>query len=325
MKTIVAVAIGAIGTHVITKKEDLNDAPARKVRRYLHGLVRGLNRRGYKFGADPTNNKHFRIVFRLTNVAGLANAATFKDETGMTNGDVIFCMSTRVTKEAGARNLGVPIVGIVSEPPATFQVDPFCGVSAKRVQKAGDCFDNFRLAVPTLTKIFVLGNSNYNVSNRAKAKVTAAAQNAGNFAVPDIDVTAIADLEDMLAAALTARTKNAPCTEGLLVLPVDMFLSRARKIIDLVQSELLVPTFFPVPDWVTGKPSSALGAYGVPQRRCGVLMAEQVHSILANNQIPQGANRWIETPDYDLEFSTSAAAAAELGITLGPDIPPPEE
>jgi len=148
---------------------------------------------------------------------------------------------------------------------------------------------------------------------------------AGTFLHPDVDVTSLANLNQALAQ-LPARTVTQPCVNGLLVLPLDMFLSRASDIIQVVQDGKHLPTFFPVPDFVRGNESSALGAYGVSQRRCGVLMAEQVHFIFTHfGQLPQGQDRWLLAPEYDFEFSTSAPAAAKHHITLGPDIPPPEE
>ena len=57
MRRIVTVAIGVPGTHPIRNKDDLKDAGSRKVRRYLHGLVGGLNRRGYRFGEGAADNE----------------------------------------------------------------------------------------------------------------------------------------------------------------------------------------------------------------------------------------------------------------------------
>jgi ABC-type uncharacterized transport system substrate-binding protein len=304
------------------------------VRRYLHGLVGGLNRRGYRFGEGAADNE-FVIDFRLTDPPGLASPNTFRDIDGV-NPHVIFCMSTSVARAAGSHSLGVPIVGVVSEPLTEgLNQDPYCGVSAQRIQKAGDCYKNFRLAVPSLTKIFVLGNSTNSVSNRARDNVIAAALADGNFPIEQIDVTDIASLDQNLTNRLVKRTDlTQPCRDGVLVLPLDMFLSRANRIIAVAQDGKHLPAFFPVPDFVRGNASSAVGAYGVPQRRCGVLMAEQVHYIFTHNgQPPAGHNgqppgvqdRWLVAPEYDFEFSTSAPAAEKHGITLGPHIPPPEE
>jgi ABC-type uncharacterized transport system substrate-binding protein len=282
-------------------------------------LVEGLKRRGYRFCTGASANE-FVIHFHLTDVAGLSNIDTFRHAPGQ-NPDVIFCMSTAVVRGAGGHNLGVPIVGIVSEPQQEgFNVDPYCGVSAQRVQKAGECFNNFRRAVPALTKIFVLGNSDNTVSDRAMQEVTTAAQNAGNFPIEAIDITPAHNLRNRLRNQLPDRAAN---LHGLLVLPVDLFLGNARAIINIAQVEKQVPSFFPVPDWVKPRDNSALGAYGVSQRRCGVMMAEQVHLALTTG-IPSGAARWIMAQEYDFDFLTSAEAATALNITLGVD-PPPED
>lgn len=320
-KRIVAVAMGAqAGNYQIDKTTDLKDAGNKKVRRYVHGLVTGLNRRGYRLGPD------YIIDFYLTNELGLSSATTFRDRNGE-NPDVIFCMSTRVVRAAGAISLGttVPIVGIVSDPQAeAFNQDPYCGVSARRTQTAGDGFNNFRRAVTSLTRIYILGDSTNTVSQTARGEVTKA---AGAFPIPDIDVTNLANLGSILTNQLPLRSDlTQPCTDGLLVLPLDTFLGRAPRIIEIVQDTKHLAAFFPVPDFVRGNDKSAIGAYGVPQKRCGVLMAEKVHYIFSTNgQIPQGAARWLFAEDYDFELSTSAAAAAKYNITLGVDIPAPEE
>src|SRR5215204_2384553 len=94
MQRIVAVAIGAPGRYEIDKTADLKDTGNKKVRRYLHGLVVGLNRRGYKLGSD------FIIDFVLTNDAGLGEIRTFRDR-GEENPNLVICMSTKVIRAAG--------------------------------------------------------------------------------------------------------------------------------------------------------------------------------------------------------------------------------
>ncbi len=325
MQTIVAVAIGeGFLTFPIRSNSDLKDAGSRKVRRYLHGLVSGLNRRGYRFGTGAANPKHFVIDFRLVDASNLGSPGTFKDASG-NNPQVIFGMSTAVVKAAGVQLPGVPIVGVVSDPAGEgLNADPYCGISAQRIQTAGDCFNNFRLPVPSLNKIYVLGNSASSVSNSALAKVDAAAK-AASFAIASVDVTSFTSFEQTLKNQLPPpRDVTDPCLNGLLVLPVDMFLSKATDIIRIAQKNRGMPAFLPVPDWVKGTKSSALGAYGVSQKRCGVLMAKQVASVF-NGTIPQDANRWLPAAEDDFDFATSQPAATALNITLGPDIPPSEE
>jgi ABC-type uncharacterized transport system substrate-binding protein len=281
-------------------------------------LVSGLYRRGYRFGTGASANE-FVIHFHVTDVAGLGSVDTFRHATGQ-NPDVIFCMSTAVARGAGGHALGVPIVGIVSDPQAEgFNVDPYCGVSAQRIQKAGVCFDKFRLAVPDLTKIFVLGNDTNNVSVRAMTNVSNAAAAAG-FPIQAINITPTQNLKNRLRNDLPDRAAN---LHGLLVLPVDLFLGNARRIISIAQIEKEVPAFFPVPDFVKPNDNSALGAYGVSQRRCGAMMAEQVHLALTAGS-PSGAARWIFAQEYDFDFSTSQQAADALDINLGVD-PLPED
>jgi len=201
-------------------------------------------------------------------------------------------MSTTVMKAAQNVITGTqpPIVGIVSAPTlettvsgvAFIAVPNLFGVSAKRSQTANKCFECFLRAVPSLTEVKVLHKPGYRPSDEAKNLVEAAAgAKVPPITVTPITVTTAAALENVLDT-LPVRDPdhdggNPPI--GVQVLPVDVCLGHAQEIIDLVQGEKMLPVFFPVPDWVTPDTSSALGAYGVWQRRCGVLRAERVAAV----------------------------------------------
>jgi len=319
MNRIVAVAIAQRnGKLRIKTSADLRDLKRVRVRPYLRGLVQGLDVRGHHLGKD------YDIEFRQRKAADI-DRPTFDN---YQSGDplVIFCMSTTVV--AKAKDLvgsPTPIVGIVSEP--TLEqfdtVTNICGVSAKRSQTAGECFGRFLRTVPTLTEVRVLHKPGYGPSDRALSKVrTAAAAMSPPVTVTPVPITTAADIEDAIDA-MHARDVDNPATVGIQVLPVDVCLGHAQDIIDLAQGEKKLPTFFPVPDWVKPDEASAIGAYGVPQRRCGQLMAERVDAIWKNGGTVPGAGfaRWTEAPADAFEFVASTAAAHELNIKLHTSIP----
>ena len=308
MKRIVAVSVAHKNAKLrIRKLEDLRELRGLKVRPYLRGLIQGLNRRGYKIG------DYYEIDFRQRRPNALNNAAAFGTPVA---GDVIFCMSTTVVKAAAdlfpaTANPPIPIVGVVSAPgvetngatpPVRLdQIANICGVSAKRSQTADTCFNNFYKTVPSLKEVKILHKTGYGPSEAAKTLVEGAAQPKGVTITP-IAVTDAASVE----AALDGLNERDPIwnpTVGIQVLPIDVCLAHAREIIDIAQGEKKLPTFFPVPDWVTSDVSSALGAYGVSQRTSGKLMAERVDAIWRNgDQVPTGTFvRWVDAPEAAFE------------------------
>ena len=327
MKRILAVSVAEKKADFEIKKPgQLRELRRAKVRPYLRGLVQGLNRRNHQLGKDYII--HFRQRRDVT------TAGTF-DLPHPSDPCLVFCTSTTVVRAAAsvfpptvpAPGSPIPIVGIVSEPgpPPTGEgfdtIANICGVSAKRSQTADECFNRFFRTVPTIKQLKVLHKPGYGPSIRALSLVQAAATAKGVTAT-QMDASSVAQLESALDG-LTERDpdKDPDPTVGVQILPVDLFLGHAQEIIDLVQGEKKLPTFFPVPDWVKPDVSSALGAYGVSQRRCGQLMAERVDAIWkANNTVP-AAGRWVFAPEEAFEFVASAAAAEELNIELYPSIP----
>ena len=323
---IVAVAVAADNNQMtINSRRDLRDLRRVKVRPYLRGLVQGLDTRGFKLRKD------YVIDFRQRKPNALNNAAAFGNPAA---GDVIFCMSTTVVKAAA--DIGTfsvnPIVGIVSEPGQETntagtrfdQIANICGVSARRSQTAVDCFDRFLRTVPTLTEVKVLSKQGYGPSDRALAAITTTAGQKG-ITCTAVQITDAASLETALDALQVRDPDAQPATIGVLVLPIDVCLGHAQEIIDLAQGEKKIPVFFPVPDWVKADASGALGAYGVPQRACGEMMAERVSVIWRNGNAVPGAPfvRWASAPDDSFQFAVSAAVADPdaLNIGLSPNIP----
>jgi len=321
---IVAVAIAAENKETtINARRDLRDLRRVKTRPYLRGLVQGLATRGLKLRKD------YVIEFRQRKPNALGNTAAFGNPAA---GDVIFCMSTTVVKAAADLFSTNPIVGVVSEPGTEAntagthfdQIANICGVSARRIQTAVDCFDRFLKTVPTLTEVKVLTRQGYGPSDRAfNAVSTAAAQK--DITCTQVPITDVTSLESALDN-LTARDPDAqPATMGVLILPIDVCLGHAQEIIDIAQGEKKIPVFFPVPDWVKPNASGALGAYGVSQQTCGEMMAERVSVIWRSGNAVPGSPfvRWVFAPDDTLQWVVSGAVADpdELNIPLSQNVP----
>jgi hypothetical protein len=300
-----------------------------KVRPYIQGLIQGLDALGQRLGPD------YVIHFRQREVANL-NAATFA-RPGGTGGApyVIFCMSTNVVRAAAnvfpaASNQ--PIVGIVSEPSIERAGTPaapggifdtltnICGISAQRSQTSDACYERFLRAVPTLRTVHVLHMPNYGPSERALTLVR-------NAVAPpqQLDVVNLRDAAHLMQDLnpLPQQDPDSATNHGVLVLPIDVCLGHAQEIIDFVQQGKGMPAFFPVPDWVRSDASGAFGAYGLSQRQCGMLMAERVQAIWANNGTVPGGGfaRWKTAPKEAFDFLVSAAVADDQNIQLDSSIP----
>jgi ABC-type uncharacterized transport system substrate-binding protein len=322
---IVAVAIAAENKDItINSRRDLRDLRRVKTRPYLRGLVQGLATRGLKLRKD------YVIEFRQRKPSALGTAAAFGNPA---TGDVIFCMSTTVVKAAADLFSTIPIVGVVSDPTKEAntagtkfdQIANICGVSARRSQTAGDCFDRFLRTVPTLIEVKVLTKQLYGPSDRAFDLVNTAATQKGIACTP-VPITDAASLETALDN-LTVRDPDGPqpAMMGVLVLPIDVCLGHAQEIIDIAQGEKKIPVFFPVPDWVKPNASGALGAYGVSQQTCGEMMAERVSVIWRSGNAVPGSPfvRWVVAPDDTLQWVVSGAVADpdELNIPLSQNVP----
>lgn len=306
MKRILAVAVGPQRDLHIRAKGDLSG-----VRPYVDGLIEGLARRGHQVGAD------YEIDYRERPQPdfqkGLA-ANTFKANDGAQH-QTIFAMSTTVVRGAQGVTKTIPIVGVVSDPKAEgfHRAKNITGISARRSQTAGKCFERFLATVHTLKQVRVLHKPGYGPSERALKLVKAAAKKRG-VTVKPVPVKSREDIEKKLAA-MPKRDLKKPADAGILVLPVDVCLGAARLIIDVAQGQKNLPTFFPVTDWVTSMRSSALGGYGVPQRKCGELMAGYVDKILWGYTNP-GALPVEAAGDDAFEWAVSREAAKALNIEL---------
>jgi ABC-type uncharacterized transport system substrate-binding protein len=312
--TIIAVAVGTPDNdHPITDPNNLGE-----VRPYIPGLVKGLEEKGFTLGSG------YNILYRERPVNQLDDPDTFKADGAVK--PIIFCMSTSVVGAAKTYTEASdkPVVAVVSDPKReqVYRRTNICGISARRSQTARECFEDFLATVPTLEQVYVLHKPNYNPSDDALKRIEKAAREAG-VTITKSPVTDSGDI-DTEAAKWTPRTKTQPATRGVLILPVDVLLGNALKIIRLAQAKFL-PTFFPITDWVkptsTSTNPSALGGYGASQYRCGQLMAERVAHIWTNwgtaNQIPNPRWKFVST----IEWVTSPAAATYLGITLPDDVP----
>ena len=143
MKTVLAVAVGPQKDLLFRDKGKLSE-----VRPYVQGLIDGLAARGHHLGTDYVIQYRERDLDTLASKNGAAGA--FKPDPGSEDDVLIFGMSTTIVRAAQGVTKSIPIVGIVSEP-AKEKVNRsanICGVSARRSQTAGDCFERFLATVP---------------------------------------------------------------------------------------------------------------------------------------------------------------------------------
>jgi ABC-type uncharacterized transport system substrate-binding protein len=308
MMRILAVAVGP-------QKDQVIRANGRMVgvRPYVHGLIAGLTDRKHQIGTDFEIDYRERVPEDL--VKGPAAASAFKAEPG-TQYDLIFAMSTTVLRAAKAVNNSIPIVfPSVSDLKADkiSRGGNTTGVSARRSHTAGHCLEYFLATVPTLKEVRVLHKPGYSPGERALKLVKAAAKKR-NVKITTIPVQSHREIKSKLSA-MPKRDLKKPADVGILVLPIDLCLSAAAMIVDLAQGRKKLPTFFPVTDFVKAKLPSALGGYGVPQRKCGELAAEYVDRILWKNA--KAASLKIKEADDDsFEWTVSDSAAKALNIKV---------
>jgi ABC-type uncharacterized transport system substrate-binding protein len=218
----------------------------------------------------------------------------------------------RAARNGGERK---PIVGVVSSPrDENFgRAGNFTGISARRSQTAGECFEYFLATVPTLKRVRVLHKPGYGPSDRSLRLVRAAAKKRG-VTIQVLTINNRSDIEKKLKA-MPKRDLKKPADVGVQVLPVDVLLGASQLIIDLAQQEKNVPTFHPITDFVTSDPSSALGGYGVPQHNCGRLMADYVDQILWHSAEPRSL-KFSDAGADDFKWMISREAAGALNIRL---------
>jgi ABC-type uncharacterized transport system substrate-binding protein len=308
-KTVLAVAVGPQKDLLIRDKGTLSG-----VRPYIHGLIDELAARGHQLGAAYVIQYRERDLNTFAAKNGDAVGA-FKVDSGSEDDALIFAMSTTIVQAARGITKSIPVVGIVSEPTKekVHRSANICGVSARRSQTAGDCFQYFLATVPTLKKVMVLHKPGYPPSDRSLALVKKAAKKRG-VSVSPVTVKSRADIESKLKA-MAKRDPKKPADVGIQVLPVDVFLGAAQLITELAQQQKNLPVFWPITDHVKRDLPSALGGYGVSQRKCGELMAELVEKILWSNG-KAAALKHRDAPDDAFEWAVSSAAAKALNIRL---------
>ena len=309
MKRILAVAVGPHRDLVIDAQAGLSG-----VRAYIAGLVSGLSDYKRQLGAD------YVIDYREREADHLEDEKHAQGAFGVSSQNphhLVFAMSTTALQAAkGVTNDRVPIVfpsvsdhradGLAKRGNAT-------GVSARRSQMAGECFERFLASVPTLKEVRVLTKPGYYPAERALKLVKAAAKKR-KITIKEIPVTSRAEIEKKLSA-MAKRDLKKPAEAGLLVLPVDLCLGAAPLIIELAQGRKNIPVFFPVTDWVRTTAPSAFGGYGVPQHRCGKLAAEHVDQILWGSA-KAGTLKVTEAANDAFDWALSSDVARALNITI---------
>ena len=214
-KTILALAVGD------PKHSQRIDHPGKlpEVRPYISGLIHGLAALKCELGTD------FVIDYKQNWLDHMAKGHAFADMPK--HPALIYAMSTKVMRAAGEHTKEIPIVfpncsefgdeRFVKAGRAT-------GFSARRTQTAGDCFDRFFMAVPTLKQVLILHINEHDISENALALVKAAASKKGVESKP-ILVRSHPDLLEQLgklpAKSGRNRDRRRACPAGGSVLRGD--------------------------------------------------------------------------------------------------------
>jgi ABC-type uncharacterized transport system substrate-binding protein len=303
---VAAVETGKTIEHHIASNADVDPT---FVRPYIIGLIKGLLPK--KLGQD------YDIWYR--HILHSSNNGSFAPGHDNAPNDLIFAMSALVVRLAVQftknQRSKTPIVFPSVSDPDTYIGKPLpsnvAGINAQRAQTAGTCFADFLETVPALKTgtVAYLRCTNYSPSNDAENAILGVAPQYPKVTLIPIDVDDQQDLGNQLS--------NLPACDGLQVLPIDFCLGAAGDIIDTVQGNSNIPTFFPIPDWVQPTPpqNPTLGAYGVSQSQCGSLAANIVAQIAWQGVSPS-AIKAQPAPQGSFDWLVSQSAADDLGIQL---------
>jgi putative tryptophan/tyrosine transport system substrate-binding protein len=311
MQRILAVAVGAgpeQGASGVLRRV-IAGQRVEELRPYVAGLIRGLEKLGFRRGED------FEIDYATCEpkrLRTLVQTAIDEDKA-----DAIFAMSTSAVKAAMAVSKDIPIVFPSVSDPEDDGVVKSCaapgrnatGVRAMRRQTADECLELFKATVPSLRKVFGLHKPNYFPATRPAARLKLAARRA-RVAFKAVEVRSHKEIADTLRAMSQTGAAGRP-ELGVLVLPDDLVLSASQDITRLAQEKRL-PTFFPATDWVRPSLPSALAGFGVPQVVCGEAAALYMHKVL-NGVLPK------DLPVKRIggfEWAVSKAVADAIGVTI---------
>lgn len=311
MKRILAMAVGKPMDVLIPPVVDLEKAG---VRPYIGGLIDGLAHRGRVLGTD------YDIEYRHRWYDDLESRKAFEVKTK--NFDLIYAMSTTVVRMAApAAKAFKPVVPIVfpnvSDYGAEYLVNEgiATGFSARRSQTADECFERLLATIPTLKEVIVLHKKEYDPSDLALDLVqTAQEKMHKNLKLTILEIDQHEEIKEKFSN-LPQRDLETPADRAILVLPVDLFFGAAPEIIDLAH-KINIPTFFPVTDWVKASLPSALGGYGVPQRKCGERTAEHVDQILWYEKAVGNLPPVMDATEDDFEWVVSSAAAGIKALNI---------
>jgi hypothetical protein len=221
---------------------------------------------------------------------------------------------SRTVLDAAVANVPntIPVIGIVSNP-GNYHQNNVCGISGERHQIARTYYDRLLDTVQGLQRVYILHKDAYPPSVSSLQAIQ-----SGTHSVP-IQPAPVPD--PYSDAAIQNAINQIPQSAGtaLLILPADSFFGAAQNIIGWAHSRNFCD-FWPVTDGVRTSSSGAVGGYGVPQSRCGELLAQQIARIWLTRSIPNPRFINVKTnqgaPDTDIVWVASLAAAQQLNLTL---------
>jgi hypothetical protein len=294
MFNILAVAIGPpANSHWIDKPSDLTGTE----RPYIQGLVTYLSQQGVP-GSNPPRN------YTLGTDYVIDYQECWEGNENLAATDLIFCMSTPVTKKADQfTNPNHPntfVVGIFSDPQGAgfYARQNICGVKGKRIERGHGYYKQFTQRYNTLTNVYVLERPGNPASDGSEHILKTGGPTP--VTIHDLPLTTPAGQDPRpglngiinLINSIPANPALANATSGLLVLPVDVFFG-TRDTINQTAAAINVPVFWPVTDWSN---PPAIDGYGAAQADCGRFMGQQVLYIMQQQQLPPPPFRFIDLP-----------------------------
>jgi hypothetical protein len=217
------------------------------------------------------------------------------------NLNLIFCMSTPVTKKAdqytNPNHPAIWVVGIFSAPYGEHfdQTANICGIKGKRIERGHDYYQQFTQRYPNFTDVYVLERPGNAASDGSLQHLKTGGHVPG-VTIHDLPLKTPAGqdprpgITNLITNGIQANATLATATSGLLVLPVDVFFG-ARDTINQAAAAINVPVFWPVTDW---RNPPAVDGYGAAQADCGQLMGQQVLHIMQYGQLPRP--RFMDAP-----------------------------
>lgn len=276
MHKILAVAVGPSQKPAV-QPNVIQTGHLGNLRSIIQGMVQGLQALGYTPGIS------FEVDYAEAEPHLLPTL--LRGALKESKPDVIYTVGTSARRAAQTVTKAVPIVfTVVSDPIEEKAVKSTgcpgtnaTGVRTMLRHTAANCLELFKATVPSLKKVYALHQPGFPPVVNALPRLRQTARRLRVTFLPQL-VSRRPQIADRLRALSQAGPPGKPQV-GLLVVPDDLVVSEGYNVIQMAHSEGM-PTFFPVVEFVTPTPQSALGAFGIPGLASGQAAAHHVYKVL---------------------------------------------